>query len=100
MNNLEPVTKRDHLEPRAKIGDVVIVKLKDKEYSDYDYMQVTITEAKCHKHIDILSIQPIGGYPSIWIFSAQSPGIWKKYKNHVFINKDILKNLTTNKSYA
>lgn len=91
MNNLEPVTKRDHLEPRAKIGDVVIVKLtnepnEDGEEVEDDIIQLTIEAA-----------QYISGKDA-WGYIVDTPSFVKIPYNYLK-DKDILKNLTTNISY-
>ena len=72
MNN-HLVGKTDILEPRAKIGDVVIVKEKDE-----------LVECKVTKE-----------FPSRFHFKVYylSDGLVPRY------NQDILKNLTTNVSY-
>lgn len=75
MTNLEPVNSRkDNLTPRAKIGDVVIVKWEDNCYSQF------IVES--------------ANYTNCWCYFLESDK-----KNGHFFDKDILKNLTTNISY-
>lgn len=81
MNNLEPVTKRDHLEPRAKIGDVVIIK------NGGDVIQVKVVNARWGD-----------GTYSQWRY------YFRRTEHEVievmFFEEDILKNLTTNTDYT
>lgn len=80
MNN-HLVGKTDILEPRAKIGDVVILK---KSFPDHQDRQWIVTEF-CPKYIYVASAIRTSGYENI---------------QQVIITEEfILKNLTTNISY-
>ena len=78
MNNSG--TEAKHLEPRAKIGDVVIVKISpDMEYP------------KTQAIIKTAQLCQSAGIP-LWHYTT--------FEDIYFKNEDILKNLTTNTVYA
>lgn len=118
MNNLEPVTKRDHLEPRAKIGDVVIFTFKKglvyvdgkKEVLERQPRQGEVTDAKFvgKGWLYTLSTKTRDFY---WYNVEEAANEAKKTYHEMYwkcvcnkedsiVDKDILKNLTTNKDYG
>lgn len=82
----------NNLEPRAKIGDVILKRLsksemKDSHYKDYEfvYIQLIITSARFVKLAD-------QDEPEYWVYEVGDD------EDPIF-NEDIIKNLTTNISY-
>lgn len=84
----------NNLEPRAKIGDVVIVRI-DKDENRQGVVKASVEKA----HVPIMSIQPIDGYPNITIYLIEYSDFEVDYYRKAVPEEDILKNLTTNISY-
>ena len=92
----------NNLEPRAKIGDVVIV--KDWYYWDRSEDDTTwhIDELKQFKIIDAYTAKHYAGtepdtYVEEWHYEVEIPGFSED--ECAFDDHEILKNLTTNVSY-
>lgn len=102
MNNLEPVTKRDHLEPvnsrkdylsprakikppRCSIGDVVRVRA-------YEQHSERLGEAHFSEEREFEVI-------NIYSEDETAKRYYEANNDNFFTDKDILMNLTTNKKY-
>lgn len=86
----------NNLEPRAKIGDVVIVKIKSGVQQRLVLAAYTKRRSWIYENANSL------GMNEIFVMQAVigSKTFTKPLKNVDITNKDILKNLTTNITYA